>query len=115
MPPVAEDRLRDIQRAAGSIATFLMNSDYDAFVASDALMSQVYWKVAVIREAAAGALRLRPDLQDTIPELLNLSDVRNRVIHGYENISNPIIWTIIHALLPPVLVQISDYLGDREA
>jgi uncharacterized protein with HEPN domain len=114
MPPRPEDRLRDMLQASDSIRTFLVDADFETLAASDALTSQIYWKMAVIGEAAARSLLADPHLGDNIPELVNLSDVRNRVIHGYESISNLIIWTIIHDLLPPVLHQISDYLGHIE-
>jgi uncharacterized protein with HEPN domain len=111
MPSSADARLRDILDASNAIAAFLSDVDFETFSSSDALTSRVYWKMAVIGEAAARALQSEPELQAVIPELLHLSDVRNRVIHGYETVSSLIIWTIIHDLLPPVLGQISDHLG----
>jgi uncharacterized protein with HEPN domain len=96
------------------IRAFSADVNCESFAASDALTSQVYWKMAVTGEAAMRALQSEPDLKATLPELVNLADVRNRLIHGYETVSSQIVWSIIRNLVPPVLQQVSDYVGDTE-
>ena len=105
------ERLRDIIQASDAINAFLIGIDFDSFDSSDALTSQVYWKLSVIGEAANRALRDRPDLAMELPELVNLTDVRNRVIHGYDSIDNLIVWTVVHRRIPPVIEQIRRFLA----
>src|SRR4029079_4914613 len=106
------ERLRDIVEASAGIVAFLSGMDFDSFDSSDALTSQVYWKLSVIGEAANRALRERPDLAVELPELVNLTDVRNRVIHGYDSIDNLIVWTVVHKRIPPVIEQIRRFLAE---
>ena len=106
--------LRDIVQASGAIDAFLYGIDFDAFDASDALTSQVYWKLSVIGEAANRALRIRPDLATDLPGLVNLAEVRNRVIHGYDSIDNLIVWTVVRVRIPPVIEQIHQLLSEIE-
>jgi uncharacterized protein with HEPN domain len=105
--------LRDIVQASEAIDAFLSGIDFDAFDRSDALTSQVYWKLSVIGEAANRALRIRPDLATDLPALVNLAEVRNRVIHGYDSIDNLIVWTVVHVRIPPVIQQIREYLVEE--
>jgi uncharacterized protein with HEPN domain len=63
-------------------------------------------------EAANRALRGRPSLETELPELINLAEVRNRVIHGYDSIDNLIVWTVIHERIPPVVDQIRQLLDE---
>jgi uncharacterized protein with HEPN domain len=63
-------------------------------------------------EAANRALRGRPSLETELPELINLAEVRNRVIHGYDSIDNLIVWTVIHERIPPVVDQIRHLLDE---
>ena len=107
--------LRDIIQASEAIAEFLFEVNLETFSASDALTSQVYWKLSVIGEAANRALRSRPRLAEDIPYLVNLAQVRNRVIHGYDGIDNGIVWTIVKERLAQAVAQISEWLSESEA
>ena len=113
MQPTPDERLRDIVQAGEAIREFLTGVDFEAFAASDSLTSQVYWKLAVIGEAANRAIRRWPDLERDLPELVNLAAVRNRVIHGYDSIANTIVWTIVQERMPMVLQHIREYLGEE--
>lgn len=107
--------LRDIIQANEAIGEFLFEVNFETFSASDALTSQVYWKLSVIGEAANRALRSRPSLAEEIPHLVNLAQVRNRVIHGYDSIDNRIVWIIVQDRLPPAIVQISEWLTESDS
>jgi len=39
-------------------------------------------------------------------------DVRNRIIHGYDSVSDDIIWTIIHESIPELKKEIEILLGE---
>jgi uncharacterized protein with HEPN domain len=114
MKPSPAEPLRDIVEAGEAIERFLTGVDFEQFTSSDALTSQVYWKLALIGEAANRAMRGWPDMVIALPELINLAEVRNRVIHGYDRISNVIVWSVVREKLPPVLVQIRFRLGEME-
>jgi uncharacterized protein with HEPN domain len=110
MQPMPGEPLRDIVQAGEAINKFVTGVDFETFSASDSLTSQVYWKLAVIGEAANRVLRRWPDIERDLPELVNLAEVRNRVIDGYDSIANTIVWTIVQERLPLVLQRIREYL-----
>jgi uncharacterized protein with HEPN domain len=112
MKPSPAEPLRDIVEAGEAIERFLAGVDFDQFTSSDALTSQIYWKLAVIGEAANRAMRRWPDMTSELPELINLAEVRNRVIHGYDQISNVVVWSVVKENLPPVLERIRLRLGE---
>jgi uncharacterized protein with HEPN domain len=57
-------------------------------------------------------MRRWPDMTAELPELINLAEVRNRVIHGYDQISNVVVWSVVKENLPPVLERIRLRLGE---
>ena len=40
-----------------------------------------------------------------------ISDLRNRLIHGYDSIDLDIVWSILHDDLPALIVQLESILG----
>jgi uncharacterized protein with HEPN domain len=112
MKPDPTQSLEEIVEAYEAIRIFLAGVDFANFDASDPLTSQVYWKLTLMGEAANRALRGRPSLETELPELINLAEVRNRVIHGYDSIDNLIVWTVIHERIPPVVDQIRQLLDE---
>jgi uncharacterized protein with HEPN domain len=39
-------------------------------------------------------------------------DTRNRIIHGYDTVSDEIIWSIVITHLPILKIEVGDYLGE---
>ena len=39
-------------------------------------------------------------------------DTRNRIIHGYDSVSDDIIWTIIHESIPELKKELELLLGE---
>ena len=91
MQPSPTEPLHDILRASEAIEGFLTGVDFDAFNSSDAFTSQICWKLTLIGEAANRVMRTWPDLVLELPELIKMAEVRNRVIHGYDRISNLVV------------------------
>ena len=66
--------------------------------------------VEIIGEAMSRILK-----QDSSLEISNsrkLVDVRNRIIHGYDSVSDEIIWGIVIRHLPILRTEIETLLGD---
>lgn len=64
----------------------------------------------IIGEAAA---RVTPATRDELAELpwAEIVGLRNRVIHGYDEVDFDIVWETVTGDLPPVLAAIERHLG----
>jgi len=67
----------------------------------------------IIGEAIYRAERSEPDLADQIPELREVTGLRNRIDHGYDAISDETVWKAASVGVPE-LQQRVDELLERE-
>jgi len=63
----------------------------------------------IIGEAMRRMLNLAPELDFT--DARKIVDTRNRIIHGYDNVSDEIIWSIVTNNLQTLKSQIEQFLG----
>jgi uncharacterized protein with HEPN domain len=64
--------------------------------------------VEIIGEAANRILKKQPDI--LITDIKKIIDTRNRIIHGYDSVSDDIIWSIVVKHLPKLLEEINSLL-----
>lgn len=62
----------------------------------------------IIREALNRILKEKPDIQ--INSSRKIVDTRNRIIHGYDTVSEDVIWTIVRKELPKLKAEIKNLL-----
>ena len=64
----------------------------------------------IVGEAAA---RVTPELREAIPGLPweEIVGLRNRVIHGYDQVDFDIVWEAVTGDLPPLIAAIERHLG----
>lgn len=62
----------------------------------------------IIREALNRILKEKPDIQ--ISSSRKIVDTRNRIIHGYDTVSEDVIWTIVRKELPKLKAEIKNLL-----
>ncbi|MFY0599758.1 MAG: DUF86 domain-containing protein [Cyclobacteriaceae bacterium] len=63
----------------------------------------------IIGEAINRILSLDPDIK--ISQARKIVDFRNRIIHGYDSISDEIVWTTATRDLPVLKLEITDLLN----
>lgn len=65
----------------------------------------------IIGEAAN---RVPDDVQERYPDLpwLQMIGLRNRLIHGYDNVDFDILWSIVQRDLPDLIGQLENILDD---
>jgi uncharacterized protein with HEPN domain len=64
--------------------------------------------VEIIGEAANRILKQRPEIQ--ITDIKKIIDTRNRIIHGYDSVSDEIIWSIVVKYLPILDKDVTELL-----
>jgi uncharacterized protein with HEPN domain len=102
--------LYDILKAIEEIDSFFVDIPKDFFAYQSNLKTKraVERNVEIIGEAMNRILHL-----DNSIELTNsrkIVDTRNRIIHGYDNVSDEIIWGIIIRQLPKLKAEIEKLL-----
>ncbi|WP_309597464.1 HepT-like ribonuclease domain-containing protein [Flavobacterium davisii] len=66
--------------------------------------------IDIIGEAMNRILKLEPTI--TISNSRKIVDVRNRIIHGYDSVSDDVIWGIVIKNLPILQVEVEELLNE---
>lgn len=102
--------LSDIERAISEIYQFLPDQkDFEAFQSDLKTKRAIERNIEIIGEAMNRILKVRPDFP--IATARKIIDTRNRIIHGYDDVSDKIIWTIVVEYLSELQKEIEDLLG----
>ena len=70
----------------------------------------VEWNVEIIGEAMTRILKL--DSEIVISNSRKIVDVRNRIIHGYDSVSDDIMWGIVIRNLPVLQKEVEKLLDE---
>jgi len=76
------------------------------------LQSAVERQAEIIGEALRQASDLEPSLADEIPELRRIIAFRNRLAHGYADVSAEIVWGIAGEDVPKLLAGVRTIMGE---
>jgi uncharacterized protein with HEPN domain len=76
------------------------------------LRSAVERQLEIVGEALNRALEENPSLAESLPEARGVVGFRNRLAHGYDDISSRVVWTLARENLPPLLTKIRRVLKE---
>jgi uncharacterized protein with HEPN domain len=95
MSPEVSKFLHDAEKACGLIEQFTAGKRVEDFRQDVQLRSAVERQFITIGEALQGALRLSPDLANSITELRRIINFRNIMVHGYAQIVPDTVWGVV--------------------
>ena len=78
------------------------------------LRSAVERQFEIIGEALNQLLRREPVLQKKISNAPLIIAFRNRLIHGYANVSDEVVWGIVEGYLPVLSGEVQALLAEDE-
>lgn len=110
MPPKAAKRLLDALQAVRRIQEFTRGLNFEAFSASDLVRSAVERQFEIVGEALGRADELAPQIEEQLPELRRIVGLRNRLIHGYDNVDDEIVWDIVQTKISALAKQLEGLL-----
>ncbi|MBL0024634.1 MAG: HepT-like ribonuclease domain-containing protein [Saprospiraceae bacterium] len=91
--------LEDIEKAISEISDFLPESrNFFEFQNDLKTKRAVERNIEIIGEAMYRILKVQPDI--SISDSKKIIDTRNRIIHGYDSVSDDVIWLIAIKYLP---------------
>lgn len=108
----AKKRLFDVVSACEAIAEFVAGKDFAAYEADRLLRSGVERQFEIIGEALNKAGAAQPSLAAQIADFHRIIGLRNRLIHGYDNVDDEILWDVVQSKLGALRAQVNAVLGD---
>ncbi len=101
--------LKDIEEAIVSIDEHLEGKRiFEEFTASKTKRRAVERELEIIGEATNNLLKINPSI--AITSARKIVDLRNRVIHAYDNVDETIIWNVVINSLPVLLTEVQHLL-----
>jgi uncharacterized protein with HEPN domain len=101
--------LKDIEQAISEINSFLPDArNFIDFQQDLKTRRAVERNIEIIGEAMTRILRAYPEIN--IGDTRKIVDTRNRIIHGYDSVSEDILWGIIIKNLPVLETEIKQLL-----
>jgi uncharacterized protein with HEPN domain len=101
-----EKYLFDILVAAKDVQQFVGTMSFDEYHANKLVKAAVERKFEIVGEALNRVARLSPDTAAAIVEHEKIIAFRNVVIHGYDVVSDPIVWDVIKNKLPALIADV---------
>lgn len=106
--------LKDIEQSIIEINEFLPTKrDFFEFQKDLKTRKAVERNIEIIGEAMDRILKTDPDFP--IGDSRKIVDTRNRIIHGYDSVSDDIIWLIVNRHLPTLEQQVKELLKKHQA
>ncbi|MFC4874302.1 DUF86 domain-containing protein [Negadavirga shengliensis] len=103
--------LADIKQAIEEINFFLSDKkDFFEFRNDLKTKRAIERNIEIIGEAVSRILKLDPNIR--IKKSRKIVDTRNRIIHGYDSVSEEIIWSIVVRDIPKLENEINGLLED---
>jgi len=101
--------LKDIEQSISEIYEFLpVERNFFTFQKDLKTRKAVERNIEIIGEAMDRILKIDPGFQ--ITDSRKIVDTRNRIIHGYDSVSDDVIWLIVNRYLPVLEQEIKKFL-----
>lgn len=102
--------LKDIDQAIFEIYEFLpQERNFFAFQKDLKTRKAVERNIEIIGEAMDRILKTNPNIN--ISDSRKIVDTRNRIIHGYDIVSDDVIWLIVNRYLPILESEVKDLMN----
>ena len=107
-------RLLDALRSCLAIDRYTAGLDLAAYERTDIVRDAVERRLGIIGEALNRAQSLEPALAEQLPELRQIVGLRNRVIHGYDDVNAEIVWNVVQHMIPSLQARLADLVAEDE-
>lgn len=108
----AKKLIYDLDQAAELIATFTYGKQLRDYKADALLRSAVERQFEIVGEALNRLKKIEPDVVVRITDYQRIIGFRNVLAHGYDVISDEIVWDIVQNKLPGLRQEIAEIKQD---
>lgn len=112
MKPELAKRLRDALDCCDQIIATTSGKSFRDYLEDRTLRSSVERELTVIGEALNHARRLDPALVERIPRLHQGIAMRHRIVHGYDEIDDELVWIATQKRVPEMRMQLIGLLQE---
>lgn len=105
-------RLHDARVGCLKIGEITRDIDFAEYLSNEVVRLAVERLLEIVGEALSVALRIDPSLEDRYIDLRRAVGLRNRIIHGYDDINDAVIWDIVKSNVPPLARDLGILLDD---
>jgi uncharacterized protein with HEPN domain len=105
-------RLRDALAACEAIETFLSGSSLSFYREEYGLRLQIERLLEIIGEALNQASLTDDEIANQVPRFRAIVGMRNRIIHGYSEIDDQLIWLTATYRVPELRAQLTTLLNE---
>ncbi len=104
--------LYDILKSIDEIDSFFADrpKEFSAYQKDTRTKRAVERNIEIIGEALNRILAREPDIN--ISNSRKIVDTRNRIIHGYDSVSDDIIWSIVIKYIPVLKIEVEQLLNE---
>lgn len=99
----AKKFLADIREAARQIASFTEGRSFQDYVADAMVRSAVERQFEILGEALNRLSKIDPEAASRVGDHRRIIAFRNVLAHGYDAISNEVVWGVIETQIPKLL------------
>lgn len=104
--------LLDIQQAILSVDEHLEGKrNFSEYKASKTKRRAVERELEIIGEAVNKLLKVNPDVEISFARMI--VDLRNKVIHAYDNVNDIVIWNVVVNHIPVLQVEVEQLLLEK--
>ncbi len=110
LPHETKKYLFDIAEACNLIAQFTSGKTLADYKRDPLLRSGVERQFEIVGEALSQAIQKNASLAELISNPSRIISFRNRLIHGYANISDEVVWGVLETNLPVLTREVKNLL-----
>lgn len=100
------DYLADIQTAIAKVNRYTHGMDLDAFVSNELVQDAVLRNIAIIGEAVSKLGKELTEKHSDVP-WVNISGMRNRLVHEYNGVNLKLVWNTIQTVIPSFSARVT--------
>jgi len=104
-------RLWQVLDRTNAIADLLEGRTFEQYRSDQHFRAALERHLEVIGEAVTKALRVEPLLNQQITDVAEIVAFRNRLAHGYDVLDDETVWSIAHAKVPVLRIEIEALLA----
>ncbi|MEZ4526091.1 MAG: HepT-like ribonuclease domain-containing protein [Desulfobacterales bacterium] len=102
----------DVLNACQQILNFSENMTFEEYSSNDLVKSAVERKFEIIGEALNRVKKIDVTQLESVADFEQIIGFRNVIAHGYDSISDRIVWDAINDSIPMLIKEINDKINE---